>query len=130
MTQAPHPSSKEVLEPSARMKLLVEMSHNITVDRNISISKYFNSGRELIKSAAVFAAKGDIEKAFVLYLRYMTLFLEKLIHHPEYKKVDQAEKNLVKKECNNVLEQAENLKKQIMEKFTKEFEAAKKTSAV
>lgn len=116
----------QVLEPSVRMKQLVEMSHNIDVDRKISISKYFHSGRELIKSASALEQKGDIEKAFVLYLRYMTLFLEKLVHHPEYNKADRAEKTLVKNECNNVFELAENLKRRIMEQYTEEYEKYKR----
>lgn len=125
-TTKPSNKPEEVLEPSVRVKRLVEMSHNIEVDRNISISKYFHSGRELIKSASALEQKGDIEKAFVLYLRYMTLFVEKLIHHPEYSKADRAEKQLVKNECNNVFDLAENLKKRIIEQYTKEYEEYKK----
>lgn len=108
-------------EPSTRMKELIAMSHNITVDRIVSIDKYFKSGRELIKSAAGFEEKGDLEKAFILYLRYMTLFLEKIIHHPDYNKADKQEKNLVKNECNNVFELAEKLKKKIMDKYNEEY---------
>lgn len=110
------------MEPSARLKQLIHMSHDISVDKNISINKYFNSGRELLKSAASFEGKGDIERAFILYLRYMTLFLEKIIHHPEYSKADPAEKNLVKNECNKVFELAESLKTRIKEKYTRECE--------
>lgn len=118
-------SNTSKMEPAARMRQLVEMSHNISVDSNISVSRYFNSGRELIKSASAYQEKGDIEKAFVLYLRYMTLFLEKIIHHPEYGKADRAEKILVKNECNTVFDLAENLKKQILEKYTLEYERSK-----
>lgn len=114
------------LEPAARMRRLVDMSHTITVDKNISISRYFNSGRELIKSAAASEASGDLEKAFVLYLRYVTLFIEKLIHHPEYSKADKAEKNLVKTECNKILVHAEELKKKLLEKFTKDYQESSK----
>lgn len=109
-------------EPAARMKQLVEMSHNIVVDPNIPVTRYFNSGRELIKSAAAYQEKGDLEKAFVLYLRYMTLFLEKIVHHPGYSKADRNEKTLVKNECNAVFDLAENLKKRILEKYASEYE--------
>lgn len=111
-----------VLEPSARMKQLIETSHSISVDKNIPLSKYFHSGRELIKSATDSESKGDNEKAFVLYLRYMTLFLEKLIHHPEWNKADRQEKDLVKKQCNDIFELAEELKKKISEKYSKEYQ--------
>lgn len=110
------------------MRQLIEMSHNISIDRNISVDKYFKSGRELLKSAAALEQKGDIEKAFVLYLRYMTLFLEKLNHHPDYSKADKAEKALVMNECNKVFELAETLKKRINEKYAEEFENSKRNS--
>lgn len=114
------------LEPAARMKRLIEMSHSITVDRNVPIDRYFKSGRELIKSASAFEKENDIERAFVLYLRYMSLFLEKLIHHPEYSKADKNEKKLVKDECNHVFDLAESLKKRIMQKYELEYEESKK----
>lgn len=113
------------LEPTARMRQLVEMSHNIVVDPKIPVSRYFNSGRELIKSATTCQQKGDLEKAFVLYLRYMTLFLEKIIHHPEYGKADRNEKTLIRNECNTVFDLAENLKQRILEKYTLEYEQSK-----
>lgn len=122
-------SQKAVLEPAARMKELVSVSHEISVDKAISISRYFNSGKELLKTAAGFEEKGEIEKAFVLYLRYMTLFVEKLVHHPEYAKYDRNEKTAVKNECNRIFDLAEGLKKKILEKYTKEYEESKKNPA-
>uniref|UniRef100_A0A6G1S978 STAM-binding protein n=1 Tax=Aceria tosichella TaxID=561515 RepID=A0A6G1S978_9ACAR len=122
-SSAPDPAK---LEPAARMKLLVEMSHNITVDREVPVDRYFKSGRELLKSASAFESQGEIERAFILYLRYMTLFLEKLIHHPEYSKADKNEKKLVKEECNHVFDLAESLKKRIMQKYELEYEESKK----
>lgn len=104
------------------MKDLVSVSHDIVVDKTISISKYFNSGKELIKTAAAFEEKGEIEKAFVLYLRYMTLFVEKIIHHPGYHNYDRNEKTSVKNECNRIFDVAEGLKKKILEKYTREYE--------
>ena len=118
-------SDQTVLDPAVRMKQLIELSHSISVDPKISITKYFSSGRELVKSAASLESKGDIEKAFVLYLRYMTLFLEKLVHHPEYKSADPAEKTQVRSECNRVFDLAENLKNRIKEKYAKEYDLSK-----
>lgn len=120
----PPPESAK-LEPGARMKRLVDMSQSIPVDNNVPLSTYFKSGRELIKSASASENDGDIERAFVLYLRYMSLFLEKLIHHPEYKTADKVEKKLIKEECNHVFDLAEKLKQQIMQKYQAEYEASK-----
>lgn len=116
-------------EPAARMKELISVSHEITVDKAIPISRYFNSGKELIKTAAGFEEKGEIEKAFVLYLRYMTLFVEKLVHHPEYAKYDRNEKTTVKNECNRIFDLAESLKKKILERYAEEYERSKPESS-
>lgn len=112
------------------MKDLISVSHDISVDKAISISRYFNSGKELLKTAAGFEEKGEIEKAFVLYLRYMTLFVEKLVHHPEYAKYDRNEKTAVKNECNRIFDLAEGLKKKILEKYTREYEERKQESSL
>lgn len=113
------------MDPSARMRLLIDSSHKVEVDPNIPIARYFKSGRELIKTAAASLESGDIEKSFVLYLRYMSLFLEKLVHHPEWTKVDHEEKKSVKNECNKIFDTAEKLKAQIKEKYEEEYKRAK-----
>lgn len=119
------PKSSQTLEPSARMRLLIDTSHSIQVDRNIPIARYFKSGQEIIKSATACQKSGDIEKAFVLYLRYMSLFLEKLVHHPEWNKVGRDEKKHVREECNNIFDLAEELKARIRDKYEKEYEQCK-----
>lgn len=118
-------SSGSSLDPSTRMKLLIESSRSIDIDRNIPIARYFKSGKELLKTASNCKESGDIEKAFILYLRYTSLFIEKLVRHPEWNKADKEEKELVKKECNNILDLAENLKTQIKQKYEKEYEQSR-----
>lgn len=114
-----------LLDPAQRMKQLVESSHNIDIDRNIPIARYLKSSRELVKSAVSYQESGDIEKAFVLYLRHMSLILEKLPAHPDWNKADKTEKLHAKNQCNSIFDLAEKLKSQIKENYEKEFLAGK-----
>lgn len=115
----------KTIEPAQRMKILVESSHNIEVDRNIPIARYLKSSRELVKSAVSHQESGDIEKAFVLYLRNMSLILERLPTHPEWNKADKTEKLYAKNQCNIIFDLAEKLKSQIKEKYEREYKAEK-----
>lgn len=35
--------------------------------------------------ATVYHAEGNLENAYILYIKFMTLFLDKILSHPEYK---------------------------------------------
>lgn len=126
---------KSVEEPSQRMKNLTAISSKIDIDYRIPIDRYFKSGRELVKSAKDHEDKGDIEKAYVLNLRYISLFLEKLKSHPGYVKADQDEKNLIRLQCNSIFDWAEETKAKILTKYQQEYDnyistcGSRKTSA-
>jgi len=46
--------------------------------------RYYRSGTEMLRMANVYLREGNHENAFILYLRYMTLFIEKIRQHPDY----------------------------------------------
>lgn len=109
------------LEPNLRMRQLIESSQNFEIDRNIPISRYFKSSRELIKSAASHQESGEIEKAFLLYMRHMSLILEKLCQHPQWNKADKNDKAQARNQCNIIFDIAEKLKEQLKEKYEIEY---------
>ncbi len=63
------------------------------------------------------------ENAYVLYLKYLTLFLEKVRQHPEFKTVAQAEKNRVMKMSKILMPKSEKLKKLLSAQFEKEYDS-------
>ncbi|XP_047472052.1 STAM-binding protein-like isoform X2 [Penaeus chinensis] len=72
------------LEPAARIKLLCSQGECIVVDPNIPLRRYYRSGLEMVRMANVYTEEGSYENAFILYMKFMTLFLEKIVSHPEF----------------------------------------------
>lgn len=40
---------------------------------------------EIVRMATVYHTEGNLENAYILYIKFMTLFLDKILSHPEYK---------------------------------------------
>merc|ERR1711935_231176 len=62
------------------------------------------------------------EKAYILYLKYLTLFIEKVREHPEFKSVTHAEKGKVMKTLKGVMPRSEELKKLLKAQYEAEYE--------
>ncbi|KOB66053.1 Amsh [Operophtera brumata] len=75
------------LEPSARVKQLASYGTMVEVDPNVPPRRYYRSGLEMVRMANVYLAEGSLENAYILYMKFMTLFLEKIRKHPEYANV-------------------------------------------
>ncbi|VVD03503.1 unnamed protein product [Leptidea sinapis] len=69
------------LEPAYRVKQLANYGAMVEVDSNVPPRR---SGLEMVRMANVYLAEGSLENAYILYLKFMTLFLEKIRKHPEY----------------------------------------------
>lgn len=73
--------------------------------------------------AKVYQQEGNIENAFILYIKFTTLFLEKVIHHPEYKSFDPKEKRENTATLKEIFPIAEALKTQIRDRYQREYDA-------
>eukprot|EP00064_Thunnus_orientalis_P020036 superscaffoldBa00005304_g20167 len=77
---------------------------------------------EMIRMANVYTEEGNIEHAFVLYNKYITLFIEKLPKHRDYKTANIPEKKDTLKKLKDVaFPQAEILKKALLRRFEQEY---------
>jgi len=102
----------EHLDAKARLKRLAE-SANISIDSNIPIRRYYRSGNEMLRMAKVYAAEGNIEAAYVLYLKYITLFLEKVKSHRDFSHVLPTEKKKTTETLKLTLSISEELKNKL-----------------
>ena len=85
--------------------------------------RYYNSGPQMIRMADTYYEEENMEKAYILYFKYVTLFVEKLPKHPEYKLAEIAkEKNRVMKTLRVVMSKCEELKKIIRMKYDEEYQ--------
>ncbi|CAG2106570.1 unnamed protein product [Medioppia subpectinata] len=115
-------SVAEVLEPSERIRRLVQTAGAVGMENSVPIKRYWRSGKELIRMAHIYREEQTLEKAFILYMKYITLFVEKIPQHSEYKTCEPQEKALTKNNCKQVFPIAEELKSKLMVKYQKEFD--------
>ncbi|XP_043912347.1 AMSH-like protease [Protopterus annectens] len=72
------------LTPEERVRALSKLGCNIEITEDITPRRYFRSGIEMERMASVYLEEGNYENAFVLYNKFITLFVEKLPHHRDY----------------------------------------------
>uniref|UniRef100_T1I5Z1 USP8 dimerisation domain-containing protein n=1 Tax=Rhodnius prolixus TaxID=13249 RepID=T1I5Z1_RHOPR len=117
---------QRVLDPDSRLKIVTRMGNSVEIDSNIPPRRYYRSGVEMVRMANVYLDEGSLENAFILYMKFMTLFLEKIRTHPDYKCVSTKEKALNSQKLREVLPIAENLKTRLLEQYTLEYERFQK----
>lgn len=76
--------------------------------------------------ATVYQAEGNFENALILYMKFTTLFLEKIRKHPEYKSFDAVAKRQNIEKVKEVFPIAERLKAKLSERFQHEYEEYEK----
>lgn len=86
-----------------------------------STNRYYRSGMEMVRMANVYQAEGNFENALVLYMKFTTLFIEKIPSHPEYKTFDPVSKRLNKEKLKEIFPIAERLKAKLLEKFQHDY---------
>ncbi|KAJ2951891.1 hypothetical protein O0L34_g4141 [Tuta absoluta] len=122
-------SELAALEPSVRVKQLGDRAGSVDVDPNIPPRRYYRSGLEMVRMANVYLAEGNLENAYVLYMKFMILFLDKISKHPEYETVPAPVKMVNKTKLKEVVGKAEQLKKKLLEKYAEEHKRYKENAA-
>lgn len=75
----------------------------------------------MVRMANVYYREGSLENAYVLYLKFMTLFLEKIRKHPDFASVPVQTTAINRAKLREVLPKAEKLKQLLLAKFTEEY---------
>uniref|UniRef100_A0A8C9STU4 STAM binding protein like 1 n=1 Tax=Scleropages formosus TaxID=113540 RepID=A0A8C9STU4_SCLFO len=92
-----------------RVRALTKMGCSVEINEDIAPRRYFRSGVEMERMAAVYLEEGSLENAFVLYNKFITLFVEKLPSHRDYQQFSVPEKQVIMKSqaaesCNEQLQ--------------------------
>lgn len=75
----------------------------------------------MVRMANVYLEEGSLENAYILYLKFMTLFLEKIRKHPDFATVTPLEKAANQIKLREALQKAEELKQRLLNKYTEEY---------
>lgn len=70
--------------------------------------------------ADVYLKEGSLENAYILYMKFMTLFLEKIRKHPNFKSVSVVDRAQNDAKLKEVLPKAEKLKLKLLEVYEQE----------
>ena len=87
----------------------------------VSFLRYYRSGAEMVRMADTYLEEENYEKAYILYLKFLTLFIEKIREHPEYKNVSSVEKATVVKKVKEIMPRSEELKKLLKDQYENEY---------
>lgn len=77
---------------------------------------------EMVRMAKIYHTEGNRENAYILYMKYMTLFLEKILTHPEYKAYPNVAKRANKERLREVLIVTEKLRQRMLAIYEFEYE--------
>ncbi|KAL2716424.1 STAM-binding protein-like A [Vespula squamosa] len=106
-----------ILDPETRLKILSEKASRVKINHNIPPHRYYRSGIQMITQADVYVKEGNYEEAYHLYLKFITLFVEKMQHHQMYHMVTAKDKAINKQKLREVIPKAEELKKQLLKQY-------------
>ncbi|XP_043109641.1 AMSH-like protease isoform X1 [Puntigrus tetrazona] len=128
---AAEPDHTDVTLPAVeRVRALSKMGYNIEINEDIAPRRYFRSGVEMERMAAVYLEEGSLENAFVLYNKFITLFVEKLPSHRDYQQCNVPEKQVIMKKLQEVaFPRKDQLKRLLHEKYSKEHSEYLKSQA-
>ncbi|MEE6485534.1 hypothetical protein FKM82_014318 [Ascaphus truei] len=111
------------LNPEERVRALSKLGCNITINDDITPRRYFRSGVEMERMADVYLDEGNLENAFVLYNKFITLFVEKLPGHRDYQQCEIPEKQDILKKLKDVaFPRTDDLKKDLLKKYSLEYQ--------
>lgn len=104
-------------DPVLRMRALSDLGAAVDVDDNIPPRRYYRSGQEMLRMANIYYEENNLENAFILYSKFITLFVEKLPKHPDYKLAAANDRTNTKKKLKEVFPQAETVKAALLQKY-------------
>lgn len=84
--------------------------------------RYYRSGNEIYRQAKVYLSEGELSSAYILFMRYLTLFVEKIVKHPNVKEVPPDVKKAHKAKLLEIMPITETLKKKLLVIYEKEYE--------
>ncbi|NXX77033.1 STABP protein, partial [Urocolius indicus] len=110
------------LPPEERVRRLILAGSAVEVSEDVPPRRYYRSGVEMLRMASVYAEEGNAEHAFILYNKYITLFIEKLPQHRDYKTAVIPEKRETVKKLKEVaFPRAEELKEELLKRYAKDY---------
>ncbi|CAK6983165.1 AMSH-like protease [Scomber scombrus] len=109
------------LTAAERVRALGKLGNSVDINEDVEPRRYLRSGVEMERMANVYLEEGSLENAYVLYTKFITLFVEKLPAHRDYQQCSVPEKQLIMKKLQDVaFPRRDELRKRLQEKYSRE----------
>ncbi|VIO86968.1 Uncharacterized protein BM_BM9636 [Brugia malayi] len=122
-----------ICDPRLRMRIILNMAATQEVSPSVPINRYYRSLNEMYRVAGFCIEDKDYERAFIYYMRFVSLAVESLPNHKQYNGFSSAEKAKAEAVLGDAFVKAESLKEQLKKKYEEEAvlarQSAKKTTA-
>ena len=97
---------------------------SVTMNADFGLQLWYRTASQTIKQAVALDREHESTKAYVLYMRFVTLVLQELPRHPNYgDPATTRQQQAFRKKCSDVLDRLEALKGKIRQEYA---EAARK----
>lgn len=110
--------TSHIRDPGARVRELCNYACKVEIDPQIPPRRYLRSGHEMLRMAKVYQDEKNYEQAFILYTKFISLFVEKLPKHPDYSSAPAGDVSAIKKKVKLVFPIAEELKSILKKRYT------------
>ncbi|XP_060244322.1 STAM-binding protein-like [Meriones unguiculatus] len=111
------------LPPQERFQILSALGQDIKINKKFSKASYMSLRDDFFQMAADLDECGKEEAAFILYHKFLTLYLEKLNIGPKLRKKDaHGRRSNFNKILKIVFDRAEALKRKLLNKYNREYE--------
>jgi hypothetical protein len=100
------------------MKAVEDCASSLKIRNDIRPSRYFRSSLKIIRMAGEYL-EGRLEKAYILYRRFITCF--KKLHHSDFASVSLSDRALNKQKLREVVPKAQKLKTRCLERHTHKY---------
>ena len=108
-----------IIDPEERIQELCLVANQVDVDFSKPLSRYYKKGNELLNKGDDCFQAGEFEEAFIFFMRFLNVFVDKLKAHPDY---DKKEINdYLVNNAKNVMAKTERLKDILTVHFEKEW---------
>ncbi|CAF0897370.1 unnamed protein product [Adineta ricciae] len=116
-------SESSIKSARERVQWLLENQCRIPIRSTTPISFYYKTSDNLIEEADHFYKTNQFEQSFILYSRYITLFVEELKqHHPDFLNVSVNDRERVKEIIRTkAFPRAEELKSKLIDKYAQDY---------
>ncbi|KAJ1521113.1 hypothetical protein ONE63_002815 [Megalurothrips usitatus] len=111
-----------VPSPAVRLRRMAEKVSALEVDHNLPAVMYFRSGLQMVRMADMYQKQGSVKDAYLLYLRFITLFLEKIREHPGWALLSIQDRRIASDKLKETIPKAEKLKGILRQQFEVEYQ--------